>query len=115
MRDILHPTLEQVPILQSDSSIIGWIRGDIVFLVNRPVVLAGVVVVTELDTGCIGAREADYELLGGVEAAVQLLEALALAYTTLSYQHITTHTQNVISGERRRDTHANSQSAGHID
>lgn len=70
MRDILHPTLKQVPIFQSDSSIVGWVRGDIVLLVDRPVVLASVVVITELDTGCIGAREADDKLLRGVEAAV---------------------------------------------
>lgn len=79
MRYILHTTLEQVPILQSDSSIIRWIRRDVVFLVDRSVVLAGVVVVAELDAGCVCAREADYEFLGGVEVAVEFLEALALA------------------------------------
>lgn len=85
MRDILDPTLKQVPILQSDSSIIGWVRRNIVLLVDRSVVLAGIVIIAELNTGCIGAREADYELLGGVEATVEFLEALALAWTTSTY------------------------------
>jgi len=63
-------------------------------LVDRSIVLAGVVVVAKLDTSYICARESDYEFLGSAEAVVELLEALALAYSyhnNVSACHSPTH------------------------